>query len=205
MAFEVSLTRGALNRLETGSSVSSKSSVSYSARTAASAAPFFSRLESSVTMRCLSTSVANYWECSTSRQQCLPPQVHHFCGGPQLDSPFSSSSSRISLGKKKASKCLLEWEAKNTARTGATSLSCQRKLARAAREETHGTSCAIMAAAAGTLAPPVREDSYADEQDFIKAGGEELDLVQLQASKTMEQPKIAEKVCMYVLGSSSPS
>jgi hypothetical protein len=52
---------------------------------------------------------------------------------------------------------------------------------------------------------PVREDSYADEQDFIKAGGEELDLVQLQASKTMEQPKIAEKVCMYVLGSSSPS
>jgi hypothetical protein len=47
-----------------------------------------------------------------------------------------------------------------------------------------------MAAAAGTLAPPV---------------GEELDLVQLQASKTMEQPKIAEKVCMYVLGSSSPS
>jgi len=99
----------------------------------------------------------------------------------------------------------LEWEAKNTARTGATSLSCQRKLAHAAREETHGTSCAIMAAAAGTLAPPVREDSYADEQDFIKAGGEELDLVQLQASKTMEQPKIAEKVCMYVLGSSSPS
>jgi len=88
----------------------------------------------------------------------------------------------------------LEWEAKNMARTGATSPSCQRKLAHAAREETHGTSCAIMAAAAGTLAPPVREDSYADEQDFIKAGGEELDLVQLQASKTMEQPKIAEKL-----------
>jgi hypothetical protein len=33
-----------------------------------------------------------------------------------------------------------------------------------------------------------------DREDYIKAGGEELDLVQLQASKSFEQPKIAEKV-----------
>lgn len=33
-----------------------------------------------------------------------------------------------------------------------------------------------------------------DEEDYIKAGGEELDLVQLQASKSCEQPKIAEKL-----------
>ncbi|KAG0583854.1 hypothetical protein M758_3G166500 [Ceratodon purpureus] len=33
-----------------------------------------------------------------------------------------------------------------------------------------------------------------DREDYIKAGGEELDLVQLQASKTFEQPKIAERL-----------
>lgn len=33
-----------------------------------------------------------------------------------------------------------------------------------------------------------------DREDYIKAGGEELDLVQLQASKSFEQPKIAEKL-----------
>ncbi|KAJ7517406.1 hypothetical protein O6H91_21G022900 [Diphasiastrum complanatum] len=37
-------------------------------------------------------------------------------------------------------------------------------------------------------------DKYADEQDFIKAGGEELPFVQMQAYKTLDQPKIADKV-----------
>lgn len=33
-----------------------------------------------------------------------------------------------------------------------------------------------------------------DREDYIKAGGEELDLVQLQANKVFEQPKIADKL-----------
>ena len=38
-----------------------------------------------------------------------------------------------------------------------------------------------------------------DVEDYIKAGGEELDLVQMQASKSFEQPKIAEKVRVCAL------
>lgn len=38
-----------------------------------------------------------------------------------------------------------------------------------------------------------------DREDFIKAGGEELDLVQLQANKSFEQPKIADKVTVGAL------
>lgn len=55
-----------------------------------------------------------------------------------------------------------------------------------------GTGVATLAAL-GTVAP-VFDDSVLDEQDYIKAGGEELELVQLQASKSLEQGKIAEKV-----------
>lgn len=52
-------------------------------------------------------------------------------------------------------------------------------------------------AALGTFTT-FREET-ADEEDFIKAGGEELDFVELQASKTLKQAKIVDKVCLCVL------
>lgn len=52
----------------------------------------------------------------------------------------------------------------------------------------------------GGTCVPVKE-RYADEEDFIKAGGNELDLVQLQASKSMDQPSITDKVVLAKLSS----
>ena len=45
---------------------------------------------------------------------------------------------------------------------------------------------------------PVELEQFSDEQDFFKAGGGDLRLVQLQASKCMDQPKIADKVSGWV-------
>ena len=52
-------------------------------------------------------------------------------------------------------------------------------------------------AALGTFST-FREET-ADKEDFIKAGGEELDYVALQASKNLKQAKIVDKVCLSVL------
>lgn len=50
------------------------------------------------------------------------------------------------------------------------------------------------ACVAATVSTRVYDGLAEDREDFIKAGGEELDLVQLQANKSFEQPKIADKV-----------
>ena len=47
--------------------------------------------------------------------------------------------------------------------------------------------------ALATDSPAILEQ-FSDEQDYLKAGGGDLRLVQLQASKHMDQPKIADKV-----------
>lgn len=44
------------------------------------------------------------------------------------------------------------------------------------------------------LVPP--REQYADETDYMKAGGEFIDLVQLQARKPLQQTKIGEKVTL---------
>lgn len=47
------------------------------------------------------------------------------------------------------------------------------------------------------LALPVRED-FADEEDFVKAGGSELLFVQMQQNKRMDhQSKLADKVTFF--------
>lgn len=47
------------------------------------------------------------------------------------------------------------------------------------------------------LALPVRED-FADEEDFVKAGGSELLFVQMQQNKRMDhQSKLADKVTVF--------
>ena len=45
---------------------------------------------------------------------------------------------------------------------------------------------------------PVELEQFSDEQDYLKAGGGDLRLVQLQAFKPMDQPKIADKVSFSV-------
>lgn len=42
------------------------------------------------------------------------------------------------------------------------------------------------------VAAPLR--TYADKEDYIKAGGTEIDLVVLQANKSLDQPKISNMV-----------
>lgn len=49
------------------------------------------------------------------------------------------------------------------------------------------------------LALPVRED-FADEEDYVKAGGSELLFVQMQQNKSMDhQSKLADKVLFTLL------
>lgn len=49
------------------------------------------------------------------------------------------------------------------------------------------------------VAVPVRED-FADEEDYVKAGGSELLFVQMQQNKTMDhQSKLADKVPFTLL------
>lgn len=58
---------------------------------------------------------------------------------------------------------------------------------------THGFKRTAVCASA-TVSTRVYDGLAEDREDFIKAGGEELDLVQLQANKSFEQPKIADTV-----------
>lgn len=57
--------------------------------------------------------------------------------------------------------------------------------------------CPLVCASA-TVSTRLYDGLAEDREDYIKAGGEELDLVQLQANKCFEQPKIAEKVSIAV-------
>eukprot|EP00897_Mesotaenium_endlicherianum_P000328 jgi/Mesen1/10296/ME000079S09720 len=50
-----------------------------------------------------------------------------------------------------------------------------------------------VAAEAAVASPPVTTE-YADEEDFVKAGGSDLEYVKLQAMKGMDQPNIADKL-----------
>lgn len=46
----------------------------------------------------------------------------------------------------------------------------------------------------------IAEEEFADEQDFIKAGGTELEYAQMQATKALDQAKIADKLQPLRLG-----
>lgn len=46
----------------------------------------------------------------------------------------------------------------------------------------------------------VKEEDFADEEDYIKAGGSQLVFVQMQQNKSMDkQSKLADKVCILSL------
>lgn len=50
-------------------------------------------------------------------------------------------------------------------------------------------------ASTGSESCVVAREDFADEEDFVKAGGSELDFVQMQQKKSMEmQSKLADKV-----------
>jgi len=54
------------------------------------------------------------------------------------------------------------------------------------------------AGGAGSESCVVAKEDYADEEDFVKAGGSELVFVQMQQKKSMDmQSKLADKVCFF--------
>lgn len=59
--------------------------------------------------------------------------------------------------------------------------------------------CKVKASGVGSESCVVVKEDFADEEDYIKAGGSELLFVQMQQNKSMEkQSKLADKVILFL-------